>query len=373
MSDIIYRKKLKIWHIFTLFRISLHKMRFFRSCALIVGATVGMGLFSGAEVVRFFVGERFLLAVFLFFIGYSLLVFRALSLGTRYGGFQKTLLSLFKSKSVAVKLLFFFGSFFCLVATLAGLDALLPDLSPFLSLAVGGVAFLFAQRGARGISKLSMLLTPITVLYLWGKGSLLWKGVTLPSMNELGGCALYAGYNAFLSFPVLCEVGKDLKKGEALPLSVCAVAVVALCIICVLGRVQTVEYMQSQLPFFQAIGEAASFLPLCALSAFISLSSAEFSLLSTCDRIKNAKKRNAAKVVSLLAAFALSRLQFTQIIGYFCPIFGVLGLIFSALTVFYDGFLQQNDEKIHTGCQNTQNTGRTHHQIELEHLTAVHD
>ena len=109
-----------------------------------------------------------------------------------------------------------------------------------------------------------------------------------------------------------------------------------------------------------------------ACAVLTSLASALFPLLSACERFAGEKK-NAAKIVILLAAFLLSRLGLNGVIGVLYPAVGVFGAVFSAVCIFNEYFFKQYHQRIHSRRQKAENKGRAHHKVKFEHLTAVDD
>ena len=174
-------------------------MGIFRATFFIVGTSIGAGFISGAELVRFFRGEQFLFPVLLSSLVFMLLVFLFLRIGKRYGGYKGAVRFLFRKAAPAIEVAVCLLSLIPAAGMLAGLDALLPDVSPLLSMAGIAVSALCIWRGTKGISLLNAVLVPALLLFVWACG---WRNFSFryPTENSvifpyLGGI-VYAGMNA---------------------------------------------------------------------------------------------------------------------------------------------------------------------------------
>ncbi len=349
-------------------------MRYLRAVTVIVGAVVGAGFLSGVELVKFFPSEQFFLALSLFLFLLLFEVLFALKIGQRYGGFQGAIEGIFPRRAPVVYFVFFLSSLLSCASMMAGMDGFFPSFSPFGSLCSCALALLALKWGARGISTLSSLLTPVVLVFLLVKGSgALSFSYPIFTGSGLFKGALYAGYNGFLSFPVLCEMGKNLKKRARTVCSFVAILLIGWCAAVVLGKVfrEGANALLSPLPFLYAMKGSKFFSVASGMALFVCLAQSGFTLLSACERLP--VKKTAAKGVSLAAAFALSRVGFNTLAGSFYPVLGSFGLMFSAFCIFHEEFFQKHHKKVHRGGKNAQNAGRAHHQVQLKHLPAVHD
>lgn len=335
-------------------------MKVFQGALFIVGGTIGAGFISGAELVRFFYGEKFVLPVLLssgFFFAMSSLF---LLLGRRYGGYREAIGRLFARGASVVHGLFFLCAFVTSAGMLAGLDALKPSLSPLLSLCGLLVACVFLQRGMGGISRLNLVLVPLLLgfvfFYAFGKMSF-----TYPLHGSgIAGGVLYAGMNSMLIAPVLMDAGKEMRR-PVLSAGIAAV-IVAAAAVCVLGRIyhEGAGAIGAELPFLYVMQGKRVFSVAVALAILTSLVSSLYSPFTACNSFKG-KKKYAAKGLTLLAAFALSRVGLTGIVSYIYPAIGVAGLFFSALCIFNKYLLEKYHKKVHSCGKDAENTGGAHH------------
>ena len=133
-----------------------------------VGASIGAGFLSGAELVRFFSSEFFLPAVIISSVLFFFLSLLFLSYGRKYGGYEESIAQLFRRRGTPfAKAFLFVAAFVPVSGMLAGLDALLPEYAPLAS-AVGLVfVLLFLRRGVSGITILNTVLVPVLLIIVF--------------------------------------------------------------------------------------------------------------------------------------------------------------------------------------------------------------
>ena len=333
-----------------------------RTAFFLVGMTVGAGFLTGAELVRFFraggAGAFALSCLVSCVLNTFFLV-----LGRRHGGFGGAMAALFGRAGDAVGCILLALSFVPCAGMLAAFDALFPALSPLASLTGLGVVLLFLQRGMRGVSLLNVLLVPVLIGCI-----LLFGGGELPSSRTgTGDALLYSFMNAAFSAPALMDAGRQVYAPVRSGLL--AGGCVFVCGILVLGA--SLQAGAAAMPFLAAAGSLPVLL-VTAGAVLNSLSVALLPLFSACERYAG-RAKNAAKGILLLAAFLLSRLGFSGVIGSLYPAVGVFGAAFSALCVLHEYLLQKHDQRIHSRRQKAEEKGRAHRKVKFEHLPAVHD
>lgn len=347
-------------------------MGLLKATLFIVGTTIGAGFISGAELVRFFRTDQFVLSVLLSSSVFFTICLLFLSIGKRHGGYRSAMKALFgKGAPIVITVLPIF-SFIPCAGMLAGLDGLYPSAAPFVSAAGLAAVLLFLRKGVNGISVLNLLLVPLLLCFVFfSGGELSFAETSLPHGKFFGGI-VYAGMNGFLAAPVLMDAGTKIKR--IFPPALCAAAFIALSAVCVLGKIyrEGATAINAELPFLYVMHNSKLFSVAAALAILTSLASALYPLLCLCDRF-DGKKRIAAKGVILLAAMAFSRLGLTGIVTIFYPVSGVAGLSFSALCILYEYLFQKRDKKIHDSRQKTQDTSRPQDEIKFKHLPAVND
>lgn len=352
-------------------RIRLREMGIVRTAFFLVGTTIGAGFLTGAELIRFFRGAGSLASLAFSCAVYCLVCAFLLHLGKKYNGFAGAMHALFgRGANVAICLLLAVAFVPC-AGMLAGLDELLPAYRPLPSLAGLAIVLVFLSRGMRGVSFLSVLLVPLLLVFIFFSGTG-FVTAAFPSASETGRGLLYATMNAAFAAPAFMDAGRDTRA--PVRSSVLASGAVFLCGAIILGGVFGAggDAVSAPMPYLYVMRGSKVFFATVACAVLTSLASALFPLLSACERFAGEKK-NAAKIVILLAAFLLSRLGLNGVIGVLYPAVGVFGAVFSAVCIFNEYFFKQYHQRIHSRRQKAENKGRAHHKVKFEHLTAVDD
>lgn len=335
----------------------------------LLGSIVGAGFLSGRELVRFFGVQGFLplallsALVFFFFIRYFLF------LGARMGGWQGVMHSFPKRAVALFRFLLGFSCFVCSSGMFAGLNALLP--SPALNVFLAALVFLICRGGIEKINVVNLVFVPFALLFFafaFLRAKAFSYGGTF-AYPKLLSCVLYAGMNIFLSVPVLCDLGDRVK--EKLSLSAfLAGAVLFFGIFFLLCAIRSVPFAEeAEIPLLSVAGGNGVYPAIAVFGCFTSLLSAYYALYhSLCG-----KKANAARVILLLAAFALSFFGFQNIVEYGYPVLGAVGTCLLFACVGYEKFLQGGDGGVHRRRHQAKKGDGGHHEIELKHLPAVHD
>lgn len=327
-----------------------------RATLFIVGTSIGAGFLSGAELVRFFQAKYFLppvlLSSFVFFIFCVFFLF----LGKKYGGYRKAIYMIFKRFSPVIYTVLPALSVIPCAGMLAGLDSLIPELSPFVSIAGLVLVLCFIKKGMNGISLLNLLLVPLLLLFVFFSAkNLSFSYISLPEKGGFLGGIVYAGMNGLLAAPVLMDAGGEMKH-TVLPAFFSAV-VIAASATCVLGSIyrEGANALNAEMPFLYVMRGRKIFYIAAALAILTSLASSLYPLMELSNRLLG-KKQIAAKSVTLLAVCLLSRLGLSGIITFFYPFSGIVGLSFLILCVLNEYFFQKHDKKIHGGRQQAENT-----------------
>jgi uncharacterized membrane protein YkvI len=345
-----------------------------RGAMFIIGTSIGAGFLSGAELVRFFHTERFLLPVFLSSFVFFIVCVLFLHLGKKYGGFYGVLSALFGKGASAVKVGVSLSSLIPSAGMLAGLDALLPDLKPLLSVLGMALILLCLRKGMKGISILNSLLVPVLLIFIfyygWGKKEYFYPVLIGGKDGYLGGI-VYAFMNVYLAAPVLMDAGKEMKR-TAIPAAVAGIFIAA-CSVCILGRIyrEGAGAIGADMPFLYVMRGKKIFHVATALAILTSLASSLYPIIKLSEGLKRGK--NAAKGVTLLAAFLLSRLGISGIVRYLYPALGIAGMLLSVFCIFHEYLFKKYDKKIHSGGKNAKNKNCSHHKIQFKHLTAVNE
>ena len=127
----------------------MRKTKGLRALFTMVGSVIGAGFVSGRELLQFFGYFRISTVYYtglLFFFSFLLCV----RLGRIYGGFEGALKGIFGRFSKTVKAVILFGSFVSCAGMLSGLNSLLPQAKPFLSLTFLVFACFVSEKGVGG-------------------------------------------------------------------------------------------------------------------------------------------------------------------------------------------------------------------------------
>lgn len=348
-------------------------MGIIKDALFLIGGVIGAGFISGAELVRFFHTEYFLLPVACSSALFALLAAFFLCLGKRHGGYRGTLRALFGRGAGGAEIALALSSLVPTAGMLAGLDALLPQAKPILSLFGLAVTLFVLRRGTKGISRLNAVLVPLLLGFVFMCG---WREREFfaPYLSGAGyaGGAVYAGMNLFLMAPVLLDAGKEM-RAPAFSAMVCAAGIFAAASV-ILGCVfrEGASALNAEMPFLYVMRGKRLFSLAVALAIMTSLASSLYPLMSLSDRFSG-RKRYAAKSVLLLTAFGCSRLGLGGIVEILYPVEGFAGLVFSVVCILYEYLFEKRHKEIHSGGKDTEDEGGAHHEVELEDLPAVHD
>lgn len=338
----------------------------------IVGGAIGAGFVTGAELVRFFSTRGFWLSCALSSAIFSAMCMLFLHLGKKYGGAEKVFSVLFGRGKRVARVLVSLCAFIPSAGMLAGLDALVPACSPLLSILGLVVATVCLHRGMKGVANFNAVLVPallISVLLFSKMGRTF--SVPIFFMRGIFGGIVYAGMNAFLLATVLFDAGEKMKK----PLLSCLLSGVLVFFAAglILARVAAggKEAEGAEMPFLSVVNSRI-FDVTVAAAILTSLVSSLYPIRSLCGVVRG-KKRYAAEGLSLLAAFAFSRLGLYGIVRFFYPILGFLGCGLSILCILHEQLFEHRHKKIHERGKEAKDHRRRHQKVEFEHLPAIHD
>lgn len=346
-----------------------------QTALFIVGTSIGAGFISGAELVRFFHGERFFLPLLLSCALFAALLYLFMRLGKEHGGYEGALSALFSKGAPYVKCALSLCALIPCAGMLAGLDALAPGLKPLPSLLGLALAAVFVRRGIKGVSLLNLVLVPCLLafvfLYARGDKSYFYPAVPASYGGFLGGI-FYAGMNAFLAAPVLLDAGKEVKR--LLPSALLSALVVFVSAVLILGKIyrEGAGALGAEMPFLYVMQGKKIFSVAVACSILTSLVSSLYPLYCLSERFSG-RKKTAARGAILLTAFSVSRVGLGGIVGYFYPALGALGIALSVFCIFHQYLFKQHHKKVHSGGKQTEDAGGGHHKVELKHLPAVND
>lgn len=337
--------------------------RILKTTFTLVGAVAGAGFVSGRELVSFFGGRAeihiLLLAFLLFFFFFYVL----LSAGRKYGSFSSLTARLFGRAAGAVHALFLISSFILTTAMLAGVNALAPIFAPWIALLTAVACFFIVSRGIGGVKMLNAFLTPCIVIYLVvslaGEGNYAISLCPLHAGMDILFCVLYVCMNAFLSAPVIVDLGAELTasdkgKREAVFSALLPSLVLVGLMFLVLSSVGATEGAAERILPLLAVLQNAQLFPLALFGGIVtSLSSAYYPLHMAASRFKNQTKKNAVRLSLLAAASFCAGWGLGHIVSFVYPALGIFGFLFLTSVVLDRQFFQKHDKEIHHARQKT--------------------
>lgn len=295
-----------------------------------VGTVIGAGFVSGRELLQFFGCFRIsaiYCAGLLFFLCYLLFM----RLGSVFGGFEETLKGVFGRFARFVKTIVLFGSLVSSVGMLSGINSLLPLAKPFLSLAfLAGVCFV-CEKGVKGIGLVNLIVMPVLLVAV---SFLIFSRRALsPSEPPRAGFAsvlsvlLYVSMNTFLSMPVLCDLGAELKNRAALLCALSALIIssaIGLILSAVCSDKSSYSY---DLPLLYILDGVKIFSLLACGGMLTTLLSSFYPLYTLAGR----RWGKAGKLALFAAAECCSFIGFKSLIASVYPALGVFGAAITAI------------------------------------------
>lgn len=342
----------------------------------IVGSVIGAGFISGRELVRFFGGEAFLPILILTFFFFFIYLYFLLRVGQNYGTFSCFLNITFKKYAFIIRGIFLICSFITLTAMLAGINALEPKFSPYISILTAIACFFIAKKGINGINTLNTVLVPVIVVYvvlsLVYTGNFTFAHGTDNFFTSAFFSWIYVGMNMFLSTPVVVDCGGRLfKKSQSVFAAGLSAFLVGGCMTLILSAISATEGASERImPLLYVLKEGRLFMLISFFGVVTTLISAYYPLHIALNGVKY---KDAARLFLLAAASFCATWGLDKIVETVYPVVGVLGIIFLFVPVFNHKFFQKHHQKIHHACQRAKNNGRRHHKVKFKHLPSVDD
>lgn len=333
-------------------RIYKYDMKKNFSCVFtITGAVVGAGFISGRELIRFFGTENFIPSAFIAAVLFALFIYALLRLGYKCGGFSGGVSRMPKIFKRVFLVFIYSASFIMTSGMLAGADSLFSSVSPFVGIVFIVLIFFICRFGIKGLNIVNFILVPVilsciavTVI----KNSLFSFGGEVEPLRIYSAFS-YVGMNIFLSFPIVCDMGKNMdnKKGVS---SLFVAGVLFILILLVLFAVKSDKTaIYENFPLVCVLKKYSVFPFICLFASFTSLCSSFYPLYNL---FAENKAQNVASGVLLATAFLVSRIGFFNIVEHIYPIIGCVGFSLSVACIFYNFLFKKSYQSIHTGCHN---------------------
>jgi len=315
-------------------------MRAAKSVLVIMGSVIGAGFISGRELLRFFGQKNFIPTAFISATVFFLLIYFLLNMGFCYGGFNGALRAFPRAASIIFKGLLYVSLFIIISGMLAGINSIFPNASPVPSIISAAACVIICIKGIGGLTAANIIAVPCILIFLavaipFG-GNISYATGEVELIRPLS-AVIYAGLNIFLAAPVICDLGKDMKRSKGV--TAFASALLLFIFIClILSAVCDSEKAESfSFPLLYALKKFPFFKAVCVFGAFTTLISAYYPLYSLFNRAKK-PVAIAARAVILIAAGALSKIGFNDIVEKIYPIMAAAGFASLLLAAVWEGF-----------------------------------
>lgn len=341
----------------------------------LIGAVIGAGFISGAEIVRFLGGAFILPTCFLLFI----LTFIILSAMLSYSGIVE------KNKAIILEkghLFKFFNSsvyvcsFIVAVGMCAGADALVYQALqantslPTLSVLMLIISYLFCSKGVKGVARFNCFLVPLIIAVIF---AVTIQDVSIllvhSSVTNLTPVFIYSSMNCFLAAPLVKDCGRELSRRQIFLCALITSLVLSVCAYFILCKTSGSSSMEDNLPMISALNKNA-FLSvlLTAVTSFgiiTTLVSVHYPFVKLIEKspLKHALNALLGGVVILA-----SRLRFYVVVKYAYPVIGCIGLAYCTILTYYflkplfssvyKSSLNQANDAVHCSCKRAKKQGR---------------
>ena len=303
---------------------------------LMLGAIIGAGFVSGAELVSFFGAENFLSPVIIATVLTSLVFCLIFSVVKFYDSKKLCVENLLGGKKI-YSICTCFSSYIFTASMLAGMDALWNSLkvlngAPVFSLPCIALISVFSKYGVKGLERLNLILMPLVLIIvnvlIFSRQNLEFCPFSIPTLNQTVNAGLYVFMNTFISIPVMRACANNKSK-KSLCISSIIVAIVVgtqmLIILCVISK--NIILCKTDMPLFDVINSGGFSVLFFACLLIGSLTSA-FSAYYPAYCFAKRKGGGFGVVFSAVLVLILSRLGLGVIVKYLYPLIGGLGVLF---------------------------------------------
>lgn len=293
----------------------------------IIGTVIGAGFISGREIITFFKGDMLVSSILLcviFFLAFYFLL---------------TLKNLPDSKLlICFQPLILVGNLITLSGMISAVDEVFFSITdgfvkiPFFSVIILIFSYFLMKKGIGGLKIINTILVP-SIIVVTLVITLIFSSLSYSVTFEIptGKLVAYVGMNTFMSSTVFIDLGKDLNKKQALYTSLISSGVLCLFIFFIYSALvaSPVEIRDSAVPMLARLKNLKVlyyiFSVIMLFGIVTTLFSAHYPLFCFAQTFPRSKIANA---VVLIAAFAISRFGFYNIVNYLYPFLGASGAIY---------------------------------------------
>ncbi len=305
----------------------------------LLGAVIGAGFISGRELCDFFGTDNFFIGLSLSTALFFIFTLRLLNIGYKYGGYENFLNGLPKRISAPYEILMNVGAFILLSGMIAGISGMEGAFTPIVTLVSVISAFFICSVGIKGLNAVNNFSVPfilaLTVFALFKENNFFFRGGGV-EIGKLFSAFSYSGLNIFLASPVIMDLGKDMKSRKFLLSVVSALFTFLLASLILLSLSANMSSVVKDMPLNDVLSAYPAFKAAVFFGVLTTLYSSYYPLYKG---VKSA----AAKIAVLIAAYLLSKIGFSNIVGNIYPLLGIAGFCFLTLACLYDKLFRKGD------------------------------
>jgi len=332
----------------------------------IVGMVVGSGVVSGKEIVVFFSRFgyfSFFTIIISFFMFYFL--FKFILVKCEY------IKNKIKNSKFALLANFIFCTIFS-ASMFAGINNLLNSDENLINILIFLLIFLFCvvifKKGIKSLNKLNLILVPV-MLFVFAV--LLISKITSVEKGgfNFGGVSifyaiLYVLLNVSSGCVLIADLGRELTKKQKTRVAFFSALVLSL-ILLITNMVLLAypNFLSNPMPLLDILGGNSVVIEVLI---FIGSATTLFSIVYSISIILRSVCKN--EIINFFVCIGvplfLSLWGFGPIIAYLYPLASVMGGMFLFWVLFIPSF-NRNNQKIHSGSQNTKDKNACHNNIEF--------
>ena len=299
---------------------------------LIIGAIIGVGFITGAELVGFFGVENFFSNVIL------ATVFLALALAFSFSRFTgKNGIKVLTNGNKFYRASILFSSLIFSASMLAGIDSLLNTVIDLKSFQIGSIVAIilisiFSKFGVNGMEKLNLFLMPIVIItvniLIFTRQEIVVE--KLKSVTFGGGikALLYVFMNVFISIPIMVETVKNKSKKSLFVVSVLVAFVIGTEAFIILSAIKNSTInMNGDMPLYVALF-SGNFSCVYFISMLACGLTSAFSAYYPLYVYAKEKSNVFGLTVCALLTVIVAKMGLSGIVSYAYPIVGGLGVLF---------------------------------------------
>ncbi len=307
--------------------------------AAVIGAIIGAGFITGAEIFEFFSGSFLLPSCFFLFVVLSFFIWAMLYAGSLHNSRDMLNMCVLGRYSKMFSAFILFFSFVTLTGMCAGLDAVMGALLgidckiPSLSVVGIVVSFFVCRKGIYGIEIFNLILVP-TMLIVIAFACI----CNAPVQFHYGGSSkvfsilIYASMNCFLSSTLIVDAGIGGERKSFLPAAIISSIIVSVFVFLIMRKISATDGVDVNLPLLSSISANKLFYVIFSvISIFGIITTLVSSYYTLYTEIKKSPLKRTLNIGLGALSILFSRVGFYSIVKFAYPVMGIVGLIYSVL------------------------------------------